>query len=872
MNCNLLRQSFLDFFESKLHKIVPSAPMVIKDDPTLMFTNAGMNQFKDIFLGNTEIKYPRIADSQKCLRVSGKHNDLEEVGHDTYHHTMFEMLGNWSFGDYFKKDAINWAWEYLIDILNIDKNRIYATVFEGSAEENIEPDNEAKTLWKQYLPDDRILYGNKKDNFWEMGDTGPCGPCSEIHIDLRTDNEIAQLPGRELVNKSNPLVIEIWNLVFIQFNRKKDNTLELLPAKHVDTGMGFERLCMVVQNKKSNYDTDIFQPIIKTIAEITHNNYGENHKNDIAMRVIADHLRTVAFAIADGRLPSNEKAGYVIRRILRRAVRYGYTFLLQKNPFIYKLLPTLINVMGEAYPELVKQELTISRVIEEEEDSFLKTLDKGIRRLDKVMTKALENNKPKISGEIVFELYDTFGFPNDLTDLILKEHNLTYEYQEFDAELKKQKQRSREDAKDTKTDEWTFINEETEETNEFTGYDNITEEVVITRYRKVESKNEYCYHLVFNKTPFYAESGGQAGDIGEIQNNDEKINITDTKKEHSVSIHIVKELPINLKNTFTAVVDKKQRLLTMRNHSATHLLHNVLRKILGTHVEQKGSQVTSEKFRFDFAHFQEINDQQLKTIEDKVNEAIKSDLKKVEKREIPIAEAKELGAIATFGEKYGENVRVIAFDDSLELCGGTHVERTSEIGLFKIISERAVASGVRRIEAVTSLAAEQLFFQQFEEIQLIKNELKTNAPIDAVKSLLTEKENLEKKISKLKEEILSFKRKELSTKFKTLNGINCLTEIVDVDGLEALKNLVWDLRKIANNTIIVLASKIDNKSQLIVGVTDDLKQKYPANMLIKQLETEIGGKGGGQQQLAMAGGGNVDGIQNALNKLEGLLK
>ena len=734
MTSKEIRKSFLDFFAKKDHKIVPSAPMVVKNDPTLMFTNAGMNQFKDIFLGNEPAKYKRVADSQKCLRVSGKHNDLEEVGHDTYHHTMFEMLGNWSFGDYFKKEIIDWAWEYLTEVVKLDKNRLYATVFEGAADENLSADEEAKGYWLKHLPADRVIMGNKHDNFWEMGATGPCGPCSEIHIDLRSDDERKKIPGVELVNQSHPQVIEIWNLVFMQFNRKADGSLEPLPAKHVDTGMGFERLCMALQGKQSNYDTDIFQPVIQEIARLTGIKYGAAEKTDVAMRVIADHIRAISFAIADGQLPSNAKAGYVIRRILRRAVRYAYTFLNQSDPFMYKLLPVFTSVMGEAYPELTAQKDIIEKVIIEEETSFLKTLETGIKLLDKVVATTKSENKTEVDGKTVFVLYDTYGFPLDLTELILKENNMTLNQKEFEAELGKQKERSRQDAKVDSSD-WVEVNSFS--TEEFTGYDNLEETVKIWRYRQVEAKGKKYFQLVFDKTPFYGEMGGQTGDQGVLQSADEKIYITDTQKENGLSIHIVKELPKNLNADFKAIVNIEKRSASEANHSATHLLDEALREILGKHVEQKGSLVCPEYLRFDFSHFSKLSDEEIEKVETFVNKKIREAIALEEYRDMPIEEAKAKGAIALFGEKYGDKVRVVKFGSSVELCGGCHTQNTGKIGFFKIITETAIASGVRRIEALTGKAAEDFLRKQCaitSEMKLIFKAKTEEAALEAVKA------------------------------------------------------------------------------------------------------------------------------------------
>ena len=697
MTSKEIRQSFLDFFASKGHHIVPSAPMVIKDDPTLMFTNAGMNQFKNIILGNDPIVYPRVADSQKCLRVSGKHNDLEEVGHDTYHHTMFEMLGNWSFGDYFKAEAIAWAWEYLTEVLKLDKNRLYVTVFEGAPSEGLTRDEEAAAMWEKYIAKDRIINGNKKDNFWEMGDTGPCGPCSEIHIDLRSDEERAKIDGKTLVNGDHPQVIEIWNNVFMQYNRKADGSLESLPNKVIDTGMGFERLCVAVQGKKSNYDTDVFQPLLQNIGEVCNCKYGADKKVDIAMRVIADHIRTIAFAITDGQLPSNAKAGYVIRRILRRAVRYGYTFMNQRSAFMYKLIPALIENMGDAYPELKAQQSLIEKVIKEEEESFLRTLETGIRLLDKVMEETKKAKRSEISGVDAFTLYDTYGFPLDLTELILKENGLTLNSDDFNTEMEKQKNRAR-NAAAVETGDWISV---TEGDSSFVGYDQLTCETRILRYRKMAQKGKDYYQVVLSQTPFYAEMGGQVGDTGTLSNANETIEIQDTKRENNLPIHILAQLPKNVTDTFTATVNAKRRAAIEANHSATHLLHEALRELLGTHVEQKGSYVSAESLRFDFSHFQKLTPEELRTLEHMVNKRIRENVLLDEHRNVPIAEAKNMGAMALFGEKYGDSVRVIKYGSSVELCGGTHVKATGNIGMLRIVSESSIAAGIRRIEAIT---------------------------------------------------------------------------------------------------------------------------------------------------------------------------
>ena len=785
-----IRKSFLDFFENKGHKIVPSAPMVVKNDPTLMFTNAGMNQFKDIFLGNEPRKYPRVADSQKCLRVSGKHNDLEEVGHDTYHHTMFEMLGNWSFGDYFKKEIIDWAWEFLVDVMHIDTSRLYATVFEGSKDENLEADDEAKSYWLKHLPADRVLLGNKHDNFWEMGATGPCGPCSEIHVDIRSDQERAKIPGVELVNKSHPQVIEIWNLVFMQFNRKADGSLEPLPAKHVDTGMGFERLCMVLQGKQSNYDTDLFTPVINEISRLTGIKYGSSKQTDVAARVIADHIRAIAFAIADGQLPASAKAGYVIRRILRRAVRYAYTFLNQSEPFMYKLLPVLNNVMGEAYPELIAQKDIIEKVMIEEETSFLRTLETGIKLLDKVVASAQKQGKTEIDGKTVFELYDTYGFPLDLTELILKEKGLTHNQTEFESELAKQKERSRNDAKIDSGD-WSEVQQFS--TEDFVGYDDTVSEVKIWRYRKVETKGKSFYQLVFNRTPFYGEMGGQVGDTGYIEADGQKTQVLDTQKENGLAIHIVSQLPQKLDSVFKAVVDKNKRTSTENNHSATHLLDQALRQVLGTHVEQKGSMVCADYLRFDFSHFSKLSDEEIIKVEQIVNQHIRENIQLEEYRDMPIKEAQEMGAIALFGEKYGDRVRVVKFGESIELCGGTHAQSTGKIGIFKIVSEGAVAAGVRRIEAYTGLKAEEYLRWQYQTAQMLKAMFKAkdeNAALKSVQNLIDENAALRKQIEALQHEKLAVLKDQLVAKVETINGVSVIDKLY-CNIIEKIENLKY---------------------------------------------------------------------------------
>lgn len=865
MTSNELRESFFKFFKEKQHTIVPSAPMVIKNDPTLMFTNAGMNQFKDIFLGTSPIKETRVADSQKCLRVSGKHNDLEEVGHDTYHHTMFEMLGNWSFGDYFKKEAIDWAWEFLTDVLKIEKDRLYATVFEGDKQDGTESDEEAKSYWLNHLPKENVLYGNKKDNFWEMGESGPCGPCSELHVDLRDDDERKKIEGRDLVNKDNPLVIEIWNLVFIQFNRKASGQLESLPHKHVDTGMGFERLCMVVQNKKSNYDTDVFQPIIKEIGKLSGFEYGREKEVDIAMRVIADHLRTIAFAIADGQLPSNNKAGYVIRRILRRAVRYAYTFLNMDEPVLSKLVAVLIEVMGAPYPELPKQKELIERVIQEEELSFLKTLDTGIKLLDKIIDKMKSGGYKVVKGKDAFELYDTYGFPFDLTELILREQGLMVSKLEFDEEMEAQKSRSR-SAASMETDDWVILTDD--EVEEFIGYEYTEAKLKISKYRKITTKGNELYQLVFNMTPFYAEGGGQVGDKGYIENDSEKIAIIDTQKEHNQIVHIVKKLPEHLNSYFNAFVSKNKRKLTEANHSATHLLHYALRKVLGEHVEQKGSLVNDDYLRFDFAHFKKMTDEEITEVELLVNRLIRQNLKLEEKRGIPMQKAQELGAISLFGEKYGDVVRVIKFGESVELCGGTHVEATGEIGYFVVKAESAIAAGVRRIEAITSEKAEQFIRKERETLTELKSLFKNQKDIvKAVKQLMDENSVLNKEIELFQKEKATGVKQSLLSKKKEINGLNVIAEVVDIDSAQGLKDISFQLKNEVENLFLVLGANISGKAIVSVMIAENIvKEKdLHAGKIIKSISPAIKGGGGGQAFYATAGGKNTEGIQEAIN-------
>lgn len=860
-----IRESFKNFFESKGHQIVPSAPMVIKDDPTLMFTNAGMNQFKDIILGNHPAKYKRVADSQKCLRVSGKHNDLEEVGHDTYHHTMFEMLGNWSFGDYFKKEAIEWAWEYLVEVLKLDPNRLYATVFEGNPQENLERDNEAAAIWGQFLPADRIINGNKHDNFWEMGDTGPCGPCSEIHIDLRSDAEREAVSGLTLVNQSHPQVIEIWNLVFMQYNRKADGSLEGLPAKVIDTGMGFERLCMALQQKTSNYDTDVFQPIIKEIAQMAGIQYGADAQSDIAMRVIADHIRTISFSITDGQLPSNAKAGYVIRRILRRAVRYGYTFLNQKQAFMYKLLPVLISNMGDAYPELVSQKGLIEKVIKEEEESFLRTLETGIRLLDKTMSDAKAAGQNVINGKDVFTLYDTFGFPLDLTELILRENGMTPDIEEFHAEMQKQKERAR-NAAAVETGDWIVLKEGT---TTFVGYDYTEYEVSILRYRQVKQKSQTLYQLVLDYTPFYAESGGQVGDTGVIVSEFETLEIIDTKKENNLPVHIAKKLPEQLDAPMMACVDTDKRAACAANHSATHLLDEALREVLGEHVEQKGSLVTPDSLRFDFSHFQKVTDKEIREVEHLVNAKIRQNIPLTEYRNIPIAEAKELGAIALFGEKYGDEVRVIQFGKSVEFCGGTHVKATGHIGMMKIVSESSVAAGVRRIEAYTGARVEEML----DTIQDTLTDLKAlfnNAPdlANAIRKYIDENAGLKKQVDEFMKEKEAQIKQTLLKNIQEINGIKVIKTCMPIPA-EAIKNIAFQLRGEITENLFFVAGTVDaHKPLLTVMLSDNLVAGgLNAGKLVKDAAKLIQGGGGGQAHFATAGGKNADGLHAAVDKV-----
>ena len=871
MNSNTIRKIFLDYFKAKNHHIVPSAPMVVKNDPTLMFINAGMNQFKDMFLGNSPIKYPRISDTQKCLRVSGKHNDLDEVGHDTYHHTMFEMLGNWSFGDYFKKEAIEWAWELLTDVYKIDKDSLYVTVFGGDEKDGLEKDTEAYNIWKTIVPEEKILFGSKKDNFWEMGESGPCGPCSEIHIDIRNENDKAKIDGATLVNADHPLVIEIWNLVFIEFNRKANGQLVQLPNKHVDTGMGFERLCMVIQGQISNYDTDVFQPIINKVATLAGKKYGENEKEDIAMRVIADHLRAVAFAITDGQLPSNNKAGYVIRRILRRAIRYGYTFLGFKEPFINELLPALVSNMQDIFPEIKQQQQLIKKVISEEETAFLRTLAHGIQKFDKYISS--HNGNKEIEGNFAFELFDTFGFPIDLTQLMAREKGWKTDMQGFSKNLEAQKNRSRQAAQQD-TSDWIILNKEIENSG-FVGYDSIESEVEIIKYRKVKSKNKEFFVLVFDKTPFYAESGGQVGDKGYIEKENEKIYIENTKKENDLTIHICKKIPNSLSGKFIAIVNEKDRTLTSNNHSATHLLHAALRQVLGSHIEQKGSLVDSNKLRFDFAHFSKLSKEEIRNVEKIINQKIRENIPLSENRSIKIDDAKQMGAVSLFGEKYGEFVRTIEFGEnfSFELCGGTHVNATGQIGIFKIISESAIAAGIRRIEAISAIKAEDYFNAQDEIIGQLKEVLKYPKDITkSVKGLIDEKHELQKQIEHLnKEKALNLKSYLINKKEK-INNIEFIGKILAVDPA-VIKDISFNIIHDSENIVLVLGTNNKGKAFISVAISENLiiNQSLNAGSLVKEISKEIQGGGGGQAHYASAGGKNPNGIQKAIEKAKEII-
>ncbi|MBO4589692.1 MAG: alanine--tRNA ligase [Bacteroidaceae bacterium] len=870
MTAKEIRESFKDFFRSKDHLIVPSAPMVIKDDPTLMFTNAGMNQFKDIILGNAAPKSRRVADSQKCLRASGKHNDLEEVGHDTYHHTMFEMLGNWSFGDYFKKEAIDWAWEYLVDVLKLDPKDLYATVFEGSPEEGIERDNEAASYWEKHLPKDHIINGNKHDNFWQMGDTGPCGPCSEIHIDSRTPEEKAAVPGAQMVNKDNPQVIEIWNIVFMQYDRKADGTLEPLPAKVIDTGMGFERLVRTLQGKTSNYDTDVFQPIINVIAAMSDKQYGKDEKDDIAMRVVADHIRTVAFSITDGQLPSNAKAGYVIRRILRRAVRYGYTFLGQKQAFMYRLIPVLIESMGDAYPELKAQQTLIEKVIKEEEEAFLRTLDTGIKLLDKIMADTRAAGKQQISGNEAFTLYDTYGFPLDLTELILRENGMTANIDEFNAEMQKQKERAR-NAAHSDLGDWQMV---ADGDTEFVGYDTTEHDCHILRYRQVKQKNRSFWQIVLDKTPFYAESGGQVGDTGVLVTEGCTVTIVDTKKENGLSVHITNDDLSQLGNDlleadWMACVDTDKRDACAANHSCTHLLDEALRTVLGTHVEQKGSLVSPDSLRFDFSHFQKVTPEEIRQVEHLVNAKIRANIPLTEYRNLPIEQARELGAIALFGEKYGDKVRVVQFGTSVEFCGGTHVSATGKIGMVKILSESSVAAGVRRIEAITGARVEEMMDGLQDELASLRELFVGSHDLrGSVSKLLEEHASLKKQMEEIQREKAAGLADELGEKATFVNGVRVVKARLSFPA-DTVKDIVFRLRgKYTENTLIVVGSDADGKPLLTVSASEDLTQRgIHAGQLVREAAKLIQGGGGGQPHYATAGGKNADSLPAAIDKV-----
>ena len=866
MTANEIRDSFKRFFESKGHTIVPSAPMVIKDDPTLMFTNAGMNQWKDIILGTRDPEPRRRADSQKCLRVSGKHNDLEEVGHDTYHHTMFEMLGNWSFGDYFKEGAIDMAWEYLVDVLHLNPNDLYVTVFEGSPEEGLGRDNEAASYWAKHVPADHIIDGSKHDNFWEMGDTGPCGPCSEIHLDSRTDEEKAKVPGRELVNKDDPQVIEIWNLVFMQFNRKADGSLEKLAMNVIDTGMGFERLVRALQGKHSNYDTDIFQPIIREISRLSGKEYGKDEQTDVAMRVVADHLRAVAFSIADGQLPGNAKAGYVIRRILRRAVRYAYTFLGQKEAFMYKLLPVFIFEMGKAYPELEAQRELIGRVMKEEEDSFLRTLDKGINLLAGAMDELKAHGQTQLDGAQAFRLFDTYGFPLDLTELICRENGYTVDEKQFDEEMQKQKQRAR-NAAQTESSDWTELRQGEQQ---FVGYDYSEHDCHILRYRRVTQKKSSFYELVLDYTPFYGEMGGQVGDTGVLVSENETVEVIDTKRENNQSVHIVKELPKQPEADFMACVDTDKRAASAANHTATHLLDYALKQVLGDHVEQKGSYVSADTLRFDFSHFQKVTDEELRRAERIVNEMIRQDLPLDEHRDLPLAEAKEMGAIALFGEKYGDKVRVVRFGPSCEFCGGIHAKSTGRIGLFKIVSESSVAAGVRRIEAKTGRECEELMYRIEDTVKAIRSLFNNAKDLKGViEKYIGEHDTMKREIERFHAEAIERAKSTLIEKARVVGGVKVVTAVLPMDAAGA-KDLVFKIRQgVPESLLCAIGTVADGKPLLSVMLSDDMVKDHGLNagQMVREAAKLIQGGGGGQPHYATAGGKNADGLSAAIDKV-----
>lgn len=863
MTSQEIRQQFLDFFKSKEHLIVPSAPIVLKDDPTLMFSNSGMTQFKDYFLGYKTPKSSRIADTQKCLRVSGKHNDLDDVGRDTYHHTMFEMLGNWSFGDYFKKEAITWAWELLTEVYGIPKDNLYVTIFEGDEKENLERDTEAYDLWKQFISEDRIINGNKKDNFWEMGASGPCGPCSEIHVDLRNDEEKAKVSGLELVNNDHPQVVEIWNLVFMQFNRKADGTLENLPAKHIDTGMGFERLCMALQHKESNYDTDVFTPLIAKVEELSGKKYTGilNDEKDIAIRVVVDHIRAVSFAIADGQLPSNSGAGYVIRRILRRGISYAYRFLDRKEPFLFELVAVLQDQMGKFFPELEKQGTLVTEVIKSEEESFLKTIENGLIRVEKLIQQTIAEGQKVLPSEDVFELYDTYGFPDDLTRIIAEEKGLTIDEAGFEAEMAKQKQRSKKDSA-AKVYDWVVLEEKPET---FVGYDVLESETYITRYRKIENKDGEFYQIVLSHSPFYAEGGGQVGDKGVLENAVESLQVLETKKENGLIISLINRLPKDAGAVFYAKVNAADRKNSQANHSATHLLHEALREVLGTHVEQKGSYVGPDYLRFDFSHFSKLTDEELALVEEKVNQKIKENLALQEFRNIPIQDALDKGAMALFGEKYGDTVRMIQFGTSKELCGGTHVKSTSEIGRFKILSENSVAAGIRRIEAISGDKAEEYFRNLETQLSEISQLLKSKDIVKSIEKLLEENAALKSEIDFLKKEKAKGEIQNWKDDFQDKNGKKLLVKKTSLDA-GSVKDIVFRLKKETPNSVIIIISDAGEKPMITVGVSSDLEATYHAGNIVKELAKEIQGGGGGNPGFATAGGKNLAGVENAYQK------
>ncbi|GGP05057.1 alanine--tRNA ligase [Cloacibacterium rupense] len=863
MTSQEIRQQFLDFFKSKEHLIVPSAPIVLKDDPTLMFSNSGMTQFKDYFLGYKEPKSHRIADTQKCLRVSGKHNDLDDVGRDTYHHTMFEMLGNWSFGNYFKKEAIDWAWELLTDVYKIPKENLYVTIFEGDEKENLARDTEAYDFWKTHVSEDRIINGNKKDNFWEMGESGPCGPCSEIHVDLRTPEEKAKVSGLDLVNNDHPQVVEIWNLVFMQYNRKADGSLENLPAKHIDTGMGFERLCMALQQKSSNYDTDVFTPLIAKVEELSGATYTAilEDEKDIAIRVVVDHIRAVSFAIADGQLPSNGGAGYVIRRILRRAISYSYRFLDMKEPFLFELVAVLKNQMGVFFPEIVKQEKLVTEVIKEEENSFLKTIEHGLVRLDHIIKDTISKNEKVLPGAEVFELYDTYGFPADLSRIIAEEKQLTVDEKGFDEEMEKQKQRSKKSSAQ-KVYDWEVVAELPEN---FVGYDKTENEVKITRYRKVENKDGEFYQIVLNETPFYPEGGGQVGDKGTLENNEGTFEVLETKKENGLVISLIKDLPQNISGNFTAKVNNSDRKNSQANHSVTHLLHEALRDVLGTHVEQKGSYVGPDYLRFDFSHFSKMNEEELALVEEKVNAKIKENLPLQEYRDLPIAEATEKGAMMLFGEKYGDKVRMIQFGSSKELCGGTHVKSTGEIGHFKLMAESSTAAGIRRIEAISGDKATEYFKNLENQLKEVSSLLKSKDLVKSIEKLLEENAALKSEVEALKKEKAKGEINDWKNAFVQKGDKQLLVKRTSLDA-GSVKDLVFQLKKEIPNSVTIIISDAGEKPMITVGVSADLENTYHAGNIVKELAKEIQGGGGGNPGFATAGGKNLAGIENALEK------